>query len=222
MNWFAWYVYFYMFCMLLMPFVYKGLHFAPIVNLGLLLGVPYLIEVCLYCVPNNAEITFIHNLISCVVYLPCFLIGFWMADNQIIEKFSTIRWSNSLIFNLFGIAAVFGSRICISGMFGFLLDVFYAPLMICFLVGIFQVLKQFKIVDVVFSTLGKYSTEMWFFHAVFFSTYVKDWFQPLLMIVSWPPLMFVWLVILSLAGAVIYQWALVWLQSMDYQIKRRK
>lgn len=90
-----------------------------------------------------------------------------MADNQIIEKCSAIRWSNDLILNMIGIVAVFAARICVSEMFGLLLDVFYAPLMICFLIGPFQALKQIKLVDVVFSTLGKYSTEMWFFHAVF-------------------------------------------------------
>jgi hypothetical protein len=46
---------------------------------------------------------------------------------------------------------------------------------------------------------------MWFFHAVFFATYVKDIFQPVMLLVKPRLLMYVWLVVLSLVGAVIYR-----------------
>ena len=61
---------------------------------------------------------------------------------------------------------------------------------------------------------------MWFFHAVFFSTYVRDWFQPILKLVSWSPLMFVWLVLLSLLGAVVYKKVLDGLRSSVEFVKR--
>lgn len=61
---------------------------------------------------------------------------------------------------------------------------------------------------------------MWFFHAVFFSTYICDWFQPILKLASWPPLMFVWFVSLSLLGAVVYQKVLDGLRSSVKFVKR--
>ena len=88
-------------------------------------------------------------------------------------------------------------------MFGFNTDVFYAPV---FVIG---AAKFFEGVPVkftkVFDVLGKYSTGMWFFHAVFFATYVKDIFQPVMLLVKPRLLMYVWLVVLSLVGAVIYR-----------------
>lgn len=87
--------------------------------------------------------------------------------------------------------------------FGFNTDVFYAPV---FVIG---AAKFFEGVPVkftkVFDVLGKYSTGMWFFHAVFFATYVKDIFQPVMLLVKPRLLMYVWLVVLSLVGAVIYR-----------------
>ena len=111
-------------------------------------------------------------------------------------------------------------RMLIHEVFGFLLDVFYAPLMICFFVGVFNALNKNGFMNKLFWVLGKYSTGMWFFHAAFFSKYVCDWFKPILLSVSWPPLMFVWLVILSLLGAVFYQKILDGLTSISHLIKR--
>lgn len=220
LNWFAWYVYFYIFCMLIMPFIYKSFRFHPIVNLGLLLVVPYLIELALYGVPNNDQITFVHELISCMVYFPCFLIGFWMADNKVIEKYKSSQWSKVFILNIVGITAVFAMRILIHEALGFLFDVFYAPLLICFFAGAFEALSKARFVNASFIILGKYSTGMWFFHAAFFSKYACDWFKPILLLVSWPPLMFVWLIFLSLLGAVFYQKVLDGLTAIPRLLKR--
>ena len=96
---------------------------------------------------------------------------------------------------------------------------FYAPTIICLAANLFETVDC-KPVSVVLDTLGKYSTGMWFFHAVFFSTYVCDWFQPILKLVSWPPLMYVWLVILSLAGAFVYQKILDGLHALPCFKKR--
>lgn len=220
LNWFAWYVYFYIFCMLAMPFIYKSFRFRPIINLGLLLIGPYLIELALYCVLNNNQIILIDELISCMVYFPCFLMGYWMADNKIIEKYKSLMLSKSVIFNIFGIVIVFILRLLVHEVIGFLLDVFYALALICFLVGGFESLSEFRFVDELFMKLGKYSTGMWFFHAVFFSKYVCDWFKPILLLVSCPPLMFVWLVVLSYLGAVFYQKVLDGLSARLCLLKR--
>lgn len=219
-NWFAWYIYFYILCMLVMPFIYKKLRFRPIINLGLLLVGPYLIELVLYCVANNNQMILVNELISCMVYFPCFLIGYWMADNKIIEKYKSLMLSKFFIFNIIGIAVVFILRILVHEVLGFLLDVFYAPALICFFVGGFESLSEFRLVNELFIKLGKYSTSMWFFHATFFSKYVCDWFQPILLLVSWPPLMFVWLVALSFLGAVICQKVLDGLIALPRLVKR--
>ena len=221
LNWFAWYVFFYIFCMLVMPLLYKYqvFRFKPLVNLGMMFFIPYIFEVMLYMIPNYEANTILHDLYSCFLYFPCFLIGYWMAENHIVEKSKQIKWLHNSGICLIGIIAIFSMRIIVNSIAGFLLDVIYAPVIICCLVNLFEN-KRYKKVPAVFNILGKYSTEMWFFHAVFFSTYVCDWFQPILKLASWPPLMFVWFVSLSLLGAVVYQKVLDGLRSSVKFVKR--
>ncbi len=206
LNWFAWYVFFYVFCMLVMPVLckYRIFQFKPLVSLGLMLIVPYFFEIVLHTVPNYETNTIIHDLFSCFLYFPCFLVGYWMAENRVVERVRFMKWMRNPILNLIGIAVIFGTRIFVHSIAGFLLDVFYAPILICLTANLFEI-SDCKFDSVVFNTLGKYSTGIWFFHAVFFSTYVCEWFQPILKLVSWPPLMYVWLVILSLVGSIIYE-----------------
>lgn len=221
LNWFAWYVFFYVFCMVVMPVLckYRVFRFKPIVNLGLMLFVPYCIEIALHTVPNYETNTIIHDLFSCSLYFPCFLVGYWMAENKIIKKTKKIRWMCNPVMCLIGIVVIFLAAICIRSVAGFLLDVFYVPVIICLTVNLIEKIVYLP-VTAVLKILGKYSTGMWFFHAVFFSTYVCNWFQPILKLISWPPLMYVWLVILSLAGAFVYQKILDGLHALLGLMKR--
>lgn len=142
-----------------------------------------------------------------------------MAENKVVEKSRKFKWSKNLVVCGTGIIGIFALRIICGSVAGFLLDVFYALLFVCLAACFFEELKCEQILRM-FKTLGKYSTGMWFFHAVFFSTYVRDLFQPLLKLVSWPPLMFVWLVVLSLAGAFVYQKLLDGLHFLPKIVKR--
>lgn len=206
LNWFAWYVFFYIFCMLVMPILceYNVFRFKPWINLCIMIVVPYILEVILHSIPNYENNTFLHDLFSCFLYFPCFLIGYWMAENRIIDKVRRSKFLCNSIICIIGILSIFAFRIIVKTIAGFLLDVFYAPILICLLAILFEK-KDYMIISPILNTLGKYSTGIWFFHAVFFSGYVCEWFKPVLMIFSWPPLMFLWLVLLSLLGAYCYQ-----------------
>lgn len=220
LNWFAWYVFFHIFCMLVMPFVHKCFKFKPIINFAIAISVPYILQVALHFVPNYEEITIVHDLYSCFLYFPCFLIGYLIAKHDIFQKLNFVHWITNPIISCFGILMVFLMRGVVSSVLGFLFDVFYAPLFVFFAANIFNEICNFKPIKIVFSTLGKYSTGIWFFHAVFFSTYVSDIFAPILTLVKWPPLMFVWLVILSLIGAFIYQKLLDFIHYIPKLLKR--
>lgn len=206
LNWYAWYVFFYIFCMLVMPVLckYRVFRFKPFINLVLILVLPYIIEVFLHEIPYYETSTIIQDLFSCFLYFPCFLIGYWFANNQIIEKFKKINLMKNSIICIVGIITIFVMRVIVASIAGFLLDVFYAPVIICLLVNLFDNINICSILKL-FENLGKQSTGMWFFHAVFFSTYICDFFQPLLTLVSWTPIMFVWLVLLSYIGAFVYE-----------------
>ena len=198
---------------------YKVFRFKPYINLLMMVVVPYILELALHFIPTYENNTIIHDLFSCFLYFPCFLIGYWMAENKVIEKSKEMKWFKNPIFCILSIAIVFASRILITSITGFLLDVFYVPIIICCIANLFEKIRCEAVLEAI-SVLGKYSTQMWFFHAVFFSTYVCDWFQPILKVVSWPPLMFVWLVILSLVGAIIYEKILKGIRTVPQIIKR--
>lgn len=193
--------------------------FRPMVNLGLMIVVPYVFEVVLRFMPNYETSTIVHDLFSCFLYFPCFLVGYWMAENKVLERTKQVKWLHNPIICSLGILLIFPARQAISTVAGFLLDVFYAPLLICLTANLLESIS-WKPVSLILGVLGKYSTGMWFFHAVFFSTYVCEWFQPALGLVSWPPLMYVWLVILSLTGAFIYQKILDGLHALPGLMKR--
>lgn len=221
LNWFAWYVFFYVFCMLVMPLLckYRVFRFRPMVNLGVMLVVPYVFEVVLRFMPNYETSTIVHDLFSCFLYFPCFLVGYWMAENKVVERARQVKWFRNPIICVVGMLLIFPMRQVFSSVAGFLLDVFYAPLLICLSANLFESV-DWRPVSLILNTLGKFSTGMWFFHAVFFSTYVCEWFQPVLKLVSWPPIMYVWLVILSLAGAFIYQKILDGLRALPRLVIR--
>lgn len=84
-----------------------------------------------------------------------------------------------------------------------------------------KIIIDLKPVSAIFRTLGKYSTGMWFFHAVFFSTYISDIFKPILLIVKNPVAMYLWLVVLSLAGAFVFQKLLEGIRYILIVVKRR-
>lgn len=222
LNWFAWYVFFYIFCMLIMPVLYryKIFHFKPVMNLAIMIIAPYVIAVVLHTFPSYGENTIINDLFSCFLYFPCFLVGFWMAENKVIERIKQNKVLKNPLYGFIGIVLIFVARIVSNSIVSLPLDVIYAPVLICMICSLEKVLNL-KCVSIMFGVLGKYSTGMWFFHAVFFSTYISDIFQPILFIVKNPILMYVWLILLSLTGAFIFQILLNGIKCIPEVIKRR-
>ena len=201
LNWNAWYVHFFIFCMLVMPTVSRVFRFHPIINIGLAVGVPFLFEVAIHVlIPNYQDITMLQVLFNCMLYFGVFLVGYLMAQYDIVGK-CKIHW----VLGLLCMVVAIGLRIALRHVytFGFNMDAIYAPI---FIIGAANLFNGFKGKwTYIFSVLGKYSTGMWFIHAAFFATYVKDYFQPALRIVRQPALMYVWLVAMSLGLAFVYR-----------------
>lgn len=201
LNWNAWYVYFFIFCMLVMPYVYRVFRFPAIVNVVIALAIPYVAEAAIHVlVPDYQDRTLVNALFNCMLYFGTFLIGYLMAQYDVIRKVKA-PWPLALLFLMGSILLrIVFSRI---NTFGFNTDILFAPL---FVVGAAKIImgvpeKFTTILDVP----GKYSTGMWFVHAAFFATYTKDYFQPIMKTAKWPMLMYVWLVLLSLALAFVYR-----------------
>lgn len=143
--------------------------------------------------------------------------GYLMAQHDIIGKMQ-LSWFCGLLLMIGAISLRIVFRHI--NTFGFNTDAIYAPIFVLGAAKFFEGI-QGKFTKV-FDVLGKYSTGMWFFHAVFFATYVKDYFQPVMTVVKPLPLMYVWLVMLSFAGAVFFRKLLDGIKLVPGLMKGRK
>ena len=217
LNWNAWYVHFFIFCMLAMPFLYRVFRFRPMVNIGIALLAPYAIEAFLIVfVPNYREILLLQVLFNCVLYFGCFLTGYLLAQYDVISKIN-VPWAIGMI--LMAGAVLLRIMLRHLPVFGFNMDAIYAALFVIGAASFFE--KVDRKYTGVFDVLGYYSTGMWFIHAIFFATYTKNYFQPIMTVVKWLPLMFVWLVVMSLGLAFVYRKLLDGIHTVVYLLKGR-
>lgn len=108
-------------------------------------------------------------LFNCMLYFGVFFAGFLMAKYDVVSK-CKMHWTLGLLC----MVLAFGLRIALRHVntLGFNMDAIYAPIFVVGADNLFDGLKG-KWTNV-FGVLGKYSTGMWFIHAAFFATYVKD------------------------------------------------
>lgn len=187
------------------------------VNIGIALLAPYAIEAFLIVfVPNYREILLLQVLFNCVLYFGCFLTGYLLAQYDVISKIN-VPWAIGMI--LMAGAVLLRIMLHHLPVFGFNMDAIYAALFVIGAASFFE--KVDRKYTGVFDVLGYYSTGMWFIHAIFFVTYTKNYFQPIMTVVKWLPLMFVWLVVMSLGLAFVYRKLLDGIHTVVYLLKGR-
>lgn len=195
-----------------MPFVYKLFKNSLFLNSAFAIVIPIVLCVIIYLIPNYQNNSLLNAAYLCFSYFSVFLVGYLMAKHKILEQIKKIRIVNNIWFAFLLIVCVIISRVVTNSIIPMQIDFIYAPVLIIAFCTIFNHMNVYC--KNIFSVLGKYSTEMWFFHAVFFSTYICDLFLPILKLVSWAPLMYIWLVVLSFAGAVIYAKILIGIEFL--------
>ena len=216
-NFFAWYVYFYVFCMLTMPLWCKILRFNFQIDCVIASAIPYIIEVFLHSLPIYGDSVIVSDLFNCFLYMPCVLIGFLFAKHNVFERVRK-KLPNNIIIYLGLVIMILLLRLKCSSVFGFCMDVFYVPCMVYSQDRILTKLKSVKIISNPLTILGKFSTEIWFFHAVFFSTYLKDYFQWILWIVNNPVLVFLLCMTLSLGASIVINRLILELEQVFYKV----
>ncbi len=212
-NWFSWYVYFYIFLMLALPIyarLCKGKFFVGAVAT---IFVSWVVEMGMVILTRYYPNQLASNLIDCFIYFPVAAIGYLIARYKIFDKVQEKLSYLSYEFVSLSIGVVFvtlsllGRYFCAS-VAGLYLDVIYVPL---FVFGTMLILTLLSNIVkekgmVVFSVLGKYSTEVWFLHSVFFSQEVNRNFKKLLWYPQNPLLVFLWCFILCLPVSIILHW----------------
>ena len=217
LNFFAWYVYFYIFAMLILPFFVRLLPNNLWISgiCGILAC--YVPAILLHSLPSYGSNVLVDDLFNCLIYFPGVILGYLCAKHKVFEWLDE-HLPKSIWWYVLGAMLVPLCRTVISSIMGLPLDVYYAPVFVycCYRVLRAEVLHRR---EKILSICGKYSTQIWFFHAVFFSIYIRDYCQWILWLPRNPILVFIWCMILCLGAAKLLE---LLTTSLDKMINRCK
>lgn len=195
LHYFSWYLYYYIYAMLVMPFVAKVIDKHGWKIVLFLVAITYGLEVGVHTIPNYESNIFTQAAFDCLFNSPLLFLGYYIAKYNVYGKVS-LQKKHTLPLVLLLIVimlAVLFKRV----LAGFMLDFIYIPVIIFLIVGIFT-LYTLTPMRVVLARLGDMSMPMWFIHALFimpFATmaWVIDWTggNPWLKFILVTPLSFV-------------------------------
>lgn len=182
LNWFSWFVAFYIYAMIIMPILSKIIDQKPIWWTLFFIIVAYLMEASLHqFYPLYTNNDFTQRLFDCLSCTPCMLLGYLFANKQWFSKVMIQRKDKWLFIAFLLIIAVFVLRFHISAIMGFNLDFFYAPMFIFAVLILFNIF-ELPLITKILTIIGNVSVYMWFFHALFFTKAVRNFYQPFILI----------------------------------------
>lgn len=207
---FCWYVYFFVIAMVVLPGLLKLLRKSWM----------YFFILFLLCKAGEVIVLKIVSwndiqnvLFSCFYYLPYIIIGGAIGEYNIYEKMKKVRmfsgetWYSRIILFIcmiisFILPAVIGNDVVKFGIVGF-----YASIFIYCIVVLNRNKKENKLL----LFMGKYATNIWFLHCIYFSNKTKDVFEKIL---YWPKIpvgVFLWGTMWCLLGAWIIRKVCDWI-----------
>lgn len=209
-NYYSWFVYFFIFAMLVMPFVSRFIDRKPVRNTAIVVVAAVLLSVFVHEIPRMLSWVDIQvpdvvdnkphlALFFSLSMMPPMVLGYLFAHEGYYERINIGRWSKAVTIVLCVAMMVlalalhyFWSPINIPFQF----DFFYAPLMIGAIVVLFSKF-EWKPVRAVLTKMGEVSVYMWFFHALFFTQAVKWFYQPAITIFSDINMVVLWAIVLT-------------------------
>ena len=179
LNWFSWYVYFYIFAMIIMVPASRFIDYYKIWGVLILTISFFCIAMSIHHISGWQENIWLQAAFDCCIVSPPMFTGYYLANNKIAEKIElTHNWISLMILGLIALGAFFFRG---SFYYASQLDFITVPIFCLAIVGIFNIIRNRQI-HTLFISLGKESMNMWFFHAIFFTGVTSGLFYPLL---SW-------------------------------------
>lgn len=226
-NYYSWFVYFFIFAMMVMPYVSRFIDRRPVRNTMITVVISVLLSVFVHeiplflswfgvIVPAFADNKPIMALFFSLSMMPTTVLGYLFAHEGYFERIEIGRipklWTIVLCAVLMVVSLAlhyYFTPINIPFQF----DFFYAPMMIAAIVILFSKF-EWCYFRVILSKVGEVSVYMWFFHALFFTTAVKWFYQPAITIFSDINLVVLWTIILTFFAS----WAIK--SVVDWIVKR--
>lgn len=182
LNWFSWFVAFFTYAMIVMPFLSRIINKKPIKATFALIILTYLMEVALHQLyPHYKDNNFMQRFFDCLLCTPGMLLGYLFANKKWFCKVSFPSKSIGFFISILLVFAIAILRFHFGNLFGFNLDFFYAPMFIFAVLIVFNIFKLPYLTRLL-TALGNASVFMWFFHALFFTKAVRSFYQPSILI----------------------------------------
>lgn len=181
LNWYSWFVCFYILSILSLPFLHKFYTKYP--RWGWLISIMgyYVAECALHTLPHWDTNPLLHNLFTYTSIIPLVIVGYqcavWNSEGRLPHWF---EGEKRLPLALATIIVVLFIKSADIPSLGFCLQAFYTPFFVFAVVGIFNSFKL-PVLTSALTKVGNLSMYMWFFHAIFFTKTVNRYSRDLVM-----------------------------------------
>lgn len=192
LNWYSWYVAFYLYAMISMPLYSRIIRRWPVPGtLAVILFGP-LVVLIMHFIPGRPEMWTEMNIYAWFTYTPLLAVGYLFAEKRWIEKLCVPADTLWRAVPLIILVLLFLTR----SHWGFVLfDIVYVPVMVVAVLWLVMDC-QIKIIPKTLKALGVQSMNIWFLHSLFFCNYTAYVWSPL---IDWVPqgyLQVLWIIIL--------------------------
>lgn len=207
---YSWFVYFFIFAMIVMPFISRFIDKRPVRNTiitviaSLVIGVvfheiPRFLAFFNIIVPRIAETSLPLALFNCILMVPLTVLGYLFAHERYYEKIRINCMPKGLLLLVcvcIMVLIFYMRSYTYSDHNPFNLDFFFAPLMIGAIAVLFSAFEWHPLRTVLMK-VGEVSVYMWFFHALFFTKAVRWFYQPAITVFNDINVVEVWTIVLT-------------------------
>lgn len=179
LNWYSWYVKFYVWAMLFLPLLCIAIDKFGFWGFVGSICLSWGAECVIHLIPDFHLNVWSRFAFDCLLYTPLLLLGYWFARKGLINRISFARkWAIPIgILCVLLFIGVFFIRHRLGVVAGFHLDFIYVPVQIICALIVFEII-QFGWFERLLHRLGDYSMWIWWIHALFFTTataYFYSW-----------------------------------------------
>lgn len=201
--WVSWFVYFYIWAMIVMPFAGRLIDRKPVVWAVILMGISYAGMLALHHFTDFSANDWTQALFDCLLNTPLMLLGYLFARKKWYERIPVPSHWLTPVMAVTGAAVVLIVRANVHGVLAIPMELIYSPVMILCILVLFTSVRL-PICTKVFTELGDKSVYMWFFHALFFTAATRPVFARFVLISDNLWIIALWTIVLSyICSAVI-------------------
>lgn len=203
LNYFNWFIYYYIYLMILLPWVSKAIAKHSIRNALIICVVSYAVEALVHRYLAGMMGECAHKAVyNCLRYTPVAVLGLLFAQEKYYERLSIGKHPAWLVAVLSVLAIVI--VLLLTGklllIVGFQLDFFYVPVFIGAVVILFNKCNLGPLRRLL-KKIGDISVYMWFFHALFFTACVSWFYQPAITIFKDINLVVLWTMLITFVSS---------------------